>query len=379
MRILELINTLETGGAERIVATLAVELAALGQTVHVIALRDTGIMPVSEERFREAGVALTALNKADGFSLRALGALVSYVRRNRIEVVHTHNHLVHHYGVLAARLGGARAVVNTVHGVSTLRMQPWAKSLYRLSCLLTDRVVSVCSAVDRATRSTLRLTGRRATVVYNGIAVDDLLAVEPRCPDGRFVFGTMGRLAPIKDHRNLIEAFAQVRRVHPHCRLEILGRGEMREDLERFAGSLGVSDAVGLRGFSLDLAGFLSRLDCFVLSSKSEGLPLSLLEAMAAGVPVVATAVGGVPELIQGARCGWLCPPERPSKLAAAMEQAVASGDRERMGERARTCVLERYSLPRMARAYLDLFGELLPGRLAQAPETRAAAAQKTS
>ena len=379
MRILELTDTLDTAGAERMVATLALELATLGQTVHVVALRDTGIMPVSEERLREAGVRVTALNKTDGFSPRALRALVSYVRRHRIEVVHTHNHTVHHYGVLAARLGGARAVVNTVHGVSTLRMQPWAKPIYRLSCSLTDRVVSVCTAVDRAARATLRLKGRRAAVIYNGIEVEDLLAVEPRRPDGCFVFGTMGRLSPVKDHRNLLEAFAQVQRLHPHCRLEILGRGELREELERLVRSKGLEDAVDFRGFSLDLAGFLSRIDCFVLSSKSEGLPLSVLEAMAAGVPVVATAVGGVPEMVRGARCGWLCPPERPAELAAAMESAMASRDRERMGERSRASVLERYSLPRMARNYLDLFNELLPGCVTPARRPSAAAAPKTT
>ena len=379
MRILELSDTLDTAGAERMVATLALELATLGQAVHLIALRDKGIMPVSEDRLREAGVRVTALNKTDGFSPRALAALVSYVRRHRIEVVHTHNHTVHHYGALAARLGGARAVVNTVHGFGTLRMQPWAKPIYRLSCSLTDRVVSVCAAVDRAARATLHLKGRRAAVIYNGIEAEDLLAVEPRRPDGRFVFGTMGRLSPVKDHHNLLEAFARVQRLHPHSRLEILGRGELRQDLERFVQSKGLEDVVDFRGFSLDLAGFLSRLDCFVLSSKSEGLPLSVLEAMAAGVPVVSTAVGGVPELIRGARCGWLCAPERPADLSAAMEMAMASRDRERMGARARASVLEDYSVPRMARNYLDLFSELLPGCVTPAREPNAAAAQKTT
>ena len=362
MRIVELVNSLTAGGAERMAASLALNLQSRGASVQIVCLRDLGNMPIPEERFQEAGIELVPLLKNDGFSTKAMRTLVERIREWKTDVVHTHNPLVHHYGAMAGRLGGARAVVTTVHGISTLTMATWAKGLFWASCLMTDRMVGVCPAVGETLRNRYLLEKEKTTVINNGIELEQFLRVKPRSADGRFVFGTVGRLVPVKDQRTLLEAFATVYRGNPRCRLEILGDGELREDLEKHARVLGVGEAVCFRGFSRDIAGFLGRLDTFVMSSLSEGLPLTVLEAMAAGLPIVATSVGGVVRLVEDAGCGWLCPPAQPTALANAMRMAMDTKERVSMGEQGRVTVLRDYSLAKMTADYENLFAEILNG-----------------
>jgi glycosyltransferase involved in cell wall biosynthesis len=360
MRILQLINTLEYGGAEQILSTLAIELSRRGHDVHVACLRDPGVMPVPKSSLDAAGVKLVAFYKGDGFDFATLRRLSAYVRANGIEVVHSHNPLAAHYGAAAARWGHASAAVNTLHGTATLSMPAWAKALYYASGLANDRVVSVCRHVEDTLRGQFPLPARKCSVIYNGIPVDSLLKLGPRPAGGATVFGTMARLIPVKDHRALLMAFAAIHGRYPNTRLRILGDGELRPALERQAVELGLEGSVAFLGWSPDVANFLAQTDIFVLSSLSEGLPLTVLEAMAAGRPLVATAVGGVPEVVEDARCGWLCPPGDAAALADAMERALGAPDRSQRGANGRARVIEQHSLAAMTDRYESLFAELL-------------------
>jgi glycosyltransferase involved in cell wall biosynthesis len=366
LNIVELVNSLDTGGAERMAASLALHLQSRGASVRIVCLRDLGNMPIPLETFQKAGVELVALLKADGFSATTLRTLAGHIREWKTDVVHTHNPLVNHYGAMAARLGGARVAVSTIHGISTLDMPGWAKGLFWASCLITDRLVGVCPVVRETLRSRYVLPTKKTIVINNGIELARFLSVKPRLADGRFVFGTVGRLVPVKDHRRLLEAFAIVLSTHPHCRLEILGEGELKEELEEHARALGVSESVCFRGFSREIPEFLSQLDVFVMSSLSEGLPLAVLEAMAAGLPIVATGVGGVVHLVEDAGCGWLSPPAHAAALARAMRQAIETESRAALGEQGRAAVLRDYSVAKMTADYENLFRQLLNGREAR-------------
>jgi glycosyltransferase involved in cell wall biosynthesis len=143
-------------------------------------------------------------------------------------------------------------------------------------------------------------------------------------------------------------------------RLRILGDGDLQSDLRALAQRLSITDAVSFEGFSLDTPAFLANTDVYVISSLSEGLPLTLLEAMAAGVPVVATAVGGIPEVIDKAKSGWVCPPNNPEALADAMRQALLAPDLATIGARGRAAAKKSFSIQRMARDYEDLYHVLL-------------------
>jgi glycosyltransferase involved in cell wall biosynthesis len=358
MRIAELVNNLEIGGAERIVADLAVALQARNHSVHVVCMRGEGPLAAP---LREAGVTVASLNKPSGFSLASLRRLVRYLREHRIEVIHTHNPLVHHYGALAGRANGA-GVVNTLHGPGNLAHSPKTRWIYDAACLLSDSVVSVCHTVQANLKECTRIGRRRSLVIPNGIPVAPFVAV--RCGGSDvFTFGTVGRLAPVKDHLTMIQAFAQFHQQYPQSRLEILGDGPMYPDLTCLVENLGLQEHVRFYGSSLNVPAFLSRLNVFILSSLYEGLPLSVLEAMAAGLPLVATSVGEITTLVKTAGCGWLCPPGDAQALTGGMLAARRCRTLAELGMQARAYVTQRHSSLAMVNAYEHLFVSLIAGR----------------
>jgi glycosyltransferase involved in cell wall biosynthesis/peptidoglycan/xylan/chitin deacetylase (PgdA/CDA1 family) len=360
MRIAHLIDSLGYGGAEQVLADLSAAQARAGHEVIVICLRDRGRNPVDLAPLFAAGGRLVELHKPDGFHLPTLMRLARTLRKCRIEVLHAHNHLVYHYGALAGRMARVVAIMDTLHGSASLLSSAWwSRALFRLSGRLGHRVVSVCGQVDRVLRETLHFPPARLGVVDNGIDTERFAAQLPRPAGGTLTFGAVGRLEPVKDYRNLLHAFANLRQRGVRARLRILGDGTLLPELRALAGELGVSGDVDFAGFSPDVSGFLQGVDVLVISSLSEGLPLVLLQAMAVGLPVVATAVGEIPYILAAARCGWLCPPQAPAELAEAMLLAVNAGDLKETGARGRRYAQEKYSLARMARDYEGLYREL--------------------
>jgi len=204
-------------------------------------------------------------------------------------------------------------------------------------------------------------------MIDNGVPLEPFLRIPSRPCNGDFVFGAVGRLVPMKDHLSLLEAFSIVSRQHPDCRLEILGDGPLRPALEAKIAALRLSEHVRLQGYSEDVPGFLTRVHAFVLSSITEGLPLTVLEAMASGLPIVGTDVGGVSEVVRKSGCGWLCPPSAPAQLARALVAVLESNDREILGRRARRFAEEGYSVSRMTAQYEHLFEEVLSKRQSRA------------
>jgi glycosyltransferase involved in cell wall biosynthesis len=358
MRIVHLVDNLGYGGAQQIVADLAVRMQKLGHSVRIVCLRQAESNPLRLEQAAACGVDVIRLDKPPGFHVPTLRKFRAYLESERIEVVHSHNHLVHHYAAFAGRLAATPVVLNTLHGTATLVMPGWAKALFWASCLLGDRVVSVCPEVDQVFRSRFPLPRSKYAAIDNGVDLSRFMAVPRRASGGRVVFGTVGRLVPVKNHRLLIQAFARVLRGTP-AELRILGDGPDAGELRGFARESGVGDSVAFLGASEDVPGFLADIDIFVLSSDSEGLPLSLLEAIAAGLPAVATAVGGVPGVMERSAAGWICPPGDAPALAAAMEMAVRHPDRVSQGEQARGLVGKWYSVERMASDYEVLYGQI--------------------
>lgn len=352
MRIVQLIDSLDYGGAEQVVANLSTRQSLDGDSVRLVCLRTLGPQPVNVHPLIDAGVEIITLDKPPGFHLETLRRLIAYLKRERIEVIHTHNHMVHHYGAIAGRVAGTPVILNTLHGTSSLRMPLWSKALYWFSCLMGNAVVCVCQQVYDVFRKGFILPDGAVLVVDNGIDLSRFTAIRRDDAAGIAVCGTIGRLDPVKDHETLLKAFAMVTRKCPNAELRLLGDGAIRPELERLAESLSITDAVHFDGFSLDTARFLAGLGIYVISSRSEGLPLTLLEAMGAGLPVVSTAVGGVPEIVRGAGCGWLCAAEDSHALARVIEEAIQAPDLAMRGERGRRFAADHYSVERMSKDY---------------------------
>ena len=195
-----------------------------------------------------------------------------------------------------------------------------------------------------------------------GIPVDrfDAKPARPGALRPRIRFGAVGRMVPVKDHASLLRAFAGVLRELPDSDLRIVGYGALQEQVEKLAGELGLGDRFRILPPDTDVPGFLSDLDLFVISSLSEGLPVCVLEAMAAGVPVVSTRVGGIPEIAPENHIAWYCPPGNAEMLGATMYNAAISADLTARSDHARQRARTNFSIRQTAAAYEELFRELL-------------------
>jgi len=361
LRIVQLVENLELGGLESMAVDLAIAQRRAGHEVAVYCLFQAG--PLAE-RLAAAGIPVVAFNKAPGFSVRAVLAMARRLRAdrpNRPDVVHGHNPGVHHYAALAAKLAGVPVCVSTRHSASDSQGRPYQERYFRWVQPLTAHVVFDCDFVQRGLQPKLGYPGAKCSVILNGIPLDGFLA-RPASPGNRLPrirFGTIGRLVPAKAHSILIDAFARVCQSAPGAELSIYGYGSLDAELRARIARLGLEGTVRMEGRTADSPGALAGLDVFVMSSVNEGLPLVLLEAMAAGLPVVSTNVGGIPEIVPK-ESGWLCPPGDAEALAAAMLRAAECGDLRERGEFSRRLAAASYGIEHMAGRYEELYRRLL-------------------
>jgi len=300
------------------------------------------------------------------FSLvRRLGALID---REGIDLVHCHRHKGALYGTLAARRSRRDIpVVITVHGMG--RTRTFLRRLTnRLLFPRITRILAVSKAVRKdILQSNPRLDPAKVRVIYNGIDTSrfPLRRNNSRRMD-RSVFGTVGRLVPTKGYDLLLRAFAELLLRFPGVTLKIAGAGPLKGCLEEEARRLGIEGKVHFVGFRSDVAVFLEELDFFVLPSRAEGLPLALLEAMAVGVPVIASDAGGIPEVLSDPVFGWTVPAGAVKLLGRAMAKAAASSpdERQRRAWSARKRIEEAFSLDRMVRDIEQIYGECLSSEL---------------
>jgi glycosyltransferase involved in cell wall biosynthesis len=359
MRIVQLVETLQTGGLERIAVELALAQKRSGDSPMLYCMFTGG--PLADDA-RRAGIPVTEIHKEPGFSVKTLFTLARQLRRDAVDVVHTHNPGVHPYGALAAWMARVPAVVNTRHGRSTSFGRAYQERYFRASMPLTNRVVFVCEDSRSYLVEKLRLSSSKSAVIINGIELGGFLEkpAAPMSASPRIRFGAVGRMVPVKAHSILIDAFAQLIGKLPHAELRIVGGGPLEDALRQQARKAGLDGRIRIEGLNHRIADVLRELDIFVLSSTSEGLPLVILEAMAAGLPVVSTRIGGVPEVAPEGDVSVLCTPGSASDLAEAMYKAASSCDLAGMGKKARELAIAKFSLDQMWRGYQEIYAEAL-------------------
>lgn len=364
MRIVQMLPSLDVGGMERLVIALARKQKETGHESILYCLSHSGTLAPQAEAH---GLQIRIFHKRPGFSFSTIRDITRMLHIDRPEVVHTHNALVHHYGVIAAKLARIPVVVNTRHGYGSLAWDAKRETIFKTMANWTDAIVLVTKGVQDYFVTEQRIARHRTRVIMNGAEVDQFLR-RPANPGSRrpvIRFGTVGRLAPPKNHVLLVRAFAALLPQFPAAELHLLGDGECRREIESCIAELGLQERVTLHGFSNDVSGFLSTLDVFVLSSLSEGLPLAVLEAMAAGLPIVATRLPGVEDVAPEGVVAWYSNPGDQEALAAAMSQAALSPDLAALGETARA-LAAKHSTADMWKQYQELFESLL--RVKNAP-----------
>jgi glycosyltransferase involved in cell wall biosynthesis len=361
MRILQVCSVTTFGGGERHLADLARALVGLGHEVYAASVPGSPLR--AELSFLAPGhtFALSRFNYA-----KSLIGLAGFVREHGIDVVHAHAARDYHLAALAVRLASRGRLVLTRHALFPLR---------RINKRLlgsVDRVIAVSRAVAESLRRGGVFDPSKITVVHNGIDTDRF--ARPRAAEGvrhddsPVLVGTVGHLAPIKGQDLFLRAAALISARRQGAYFIVIGedkspRKGYRRLLERLVGELGLSGRVSMPGWCDDIPGVLSSLSLFVSAARSEPFGLAIVEAMAAGLPVVAAASEGAREIIEDGFSGRLVPADDPGALAEAVNDLLDDPiERSRLGLHALRTARERYSLARMAGDTERIYMEVLSG-----------------
>lgn len=362
---LEILVALETsgpGGAENMVLSLAAGLAARGHGVSIV----TDAPGWMTDRAHQAGIPVWIETQRPGVDLPWILRLARRMRRERIDYFHSHEFSMNVFGGAAARLASVPHLA-TIHGRNYVTGAPRRVLAYRLLRRLGVPIVAVSEDLRGYLAEGFGLSREALSLIPNGIEIP---APTPRSPGPqrereRAHLGLpataplvlcVGNLYPVKDHATLVRAVAKLPGVH----LAIAGRGDEEENLRRLARELGLADRLHLLGLRDDVGALLGVCDLFAQPSRSEGLPLAILEAMSRGVPVVASRVGGIPEAIEEGRSGVLVAPGDPEAFARAIATILASPEQaERLGRQARARVEAEFSISTMVDRYLAAYHAL--------------------
>ena len=365
LRVAHVVLSLDVGGLERMVLDLVRQGRQIGQRPVIVCLEHPGAL--APEAIA-AGAHLVTLQKPPGVRPSLAARLHTVFQKLRPDVVHTHQIAALLYAGPAARAAGVRAVVHTEHGknYSVRRRTQWAGRIagacaHRFFCVSED-------IVDEVRQLRVAASGK-LRFLPNGIdpapfaAEFDAAALRRRIglsPDDR-VIGTVGRLTEIKCQDILLRGFASVAPRDPAMRLLIVGDGPRRAELEALADSLGIGARVHFAGYQARPQDYLRAMNVFALTSRSEGMPLCVLEAWAAGVPIVATRVGSLPRLVEHERTGLLIPPFDAAALAASLLRLFGDSSlRCRLRDAGLDEVFQTYQLAAMAQRYDQQYRELL-------------------
>ncbi len=352
MKIAHVVDSMEVGGAETLVEQMCRLQRDQGHDTIVYAVSALGALG---ERLR-----------ADGFHVHpnvgrhlsdSMRGFFNLFKRSLPDVVHLHNPTPTIYAALAARMAGVASIVSTRHSLVG-KPRRWVVELkYAFASAFCDWIVGVCDATANNLKEIRGIPVRKVVRVYNGTALLNR-AVKGRWPSKTgFTLVFVGRLEPVKNHRMLLHAFQQALLTMPQMRLWIVGDGTERQSLENLASDLGIASQVTFWGLQLDVAPFFSAADAFIMSSKSEGLPISLLQAFSLKLPVIVTDVGGMAEVVRMANAGVMVSATDPGEMTAAiLRLARNDSERKKLSENAETAFRSQFSLQTMADTYMNLY-----------------------
>ena len=325
---------------------------------------------------RDAGLGYRVFPMGRSFlDVRVLGPLVRQLRREPPDILHCHLLRANLYGRLAGRLAGIRNIINTIHGVdeyvtSSDLISHSLRLVERLSAGWISQYVAVSENARRAVIKHLKIAPGKVSTILNAL---DLAPFQGGSPSGKsvrkelglnpdaIVVGAVGRLAPLKNFASLVQWLGELSTIFPQVQLVIIGEGEERQFLENLIARLNLRDTVRLPGFRADIPRLLAALDIFAFPSLSEGLSIALLEAMAAGLPCVATDVGGNAEAVVDGRTGFVVSPEDAAGFKTALIRLLKDGElRKKLGEAGKKRAFALFNPKRLAAQYAELYRAVL-------------------
>jgi sugar transferase (PEP-CTERM/EpsH1 system associated) len=364
--VVHLIYRLDFGGLETLLVDCINRMPAARYRHAIVCL--TGYTDFAD-KITQPGVELYALDKAPGLGLGTHLALWKLLRRLRPAILHTYNLSAVEYNLTAA-LAGVPIRVHAEHGRDAGDPQGLNRkhnALRRLMAPFVDRYIPVSGDLQRWLSAVVGIPDAKNLLINNGV---DTAHFHPGAPHPeQFVIGTVGRVQDVKNQAALVDAFIALRAMlpgeHQRLRLVIVGDGPLRARLEEQVNAAGIADVVTLAGARTDIAELMRSFSVFALSSIAEGTPVTLLEAMACALPVVSTAVGGIPELVQDGVTGTLVPAGDSAALAAALASYAQDASlAARHGAAGRERIEKNNSVSAMVAAYAALYDALRKTKL---------------
>jgi len=328
--VCQVLHAMSVGGAEVLAQQFAQVSSGVVRTVFAC-LDDLGELG---EQLRASGVTVEVLGRRPGFDWRLTRRLRRFYKDHDVSVVHAHQYGPFFYAAMARLPGRQPPIIFTEHGRDYPDYRrPKRVLANRFLLSRHDRVVAVGEQVKQALITNEGIAKDRIEVIYNGIPLQHFAAAAPDkrqqaraalgLADGTFAIVQVARLNPLKDHQTAIAMMSRLVRQHPDARLLLVGEGEQRQAIETTIRQTQLDQVITLYGNRSDVISFLQAADAFLLTSVSEGIPLTLIEAMAAGVPCVATRVGGIPEVIVDGQSGLLAAAGAADNLADSLSRLI--------------------------------------------------------
>jgi glycosyltransferase involved in cell wall biosynthesis len=351
MKIAHVVDSMEVGGAEMLVMQVCRLQREQGHDTRVYAVAALG--PLGEQM------------QSEGFVVQAnVGRHLTDSARNFYQIfkqlgpgfVHLHNPTPTVYAAASARLAGVPSIVSTRHSLVAPPRALVAELKYACAARFCDWVAGICDATVSNLKNAHIAPARKIVRIYNGALPIPRVEREAWPPKNGFTLVYVGRLAPVKNHTLLLDAFRLALASVPELRLWMVGDGSERRSLEQRAKELEISAQVIFWGQQMDVAPFFSAADGFIMSSRSEGLPISLLQAFSLGLPAIVTDVGGMAEVVKLAKAGLTVPPSDAAAMAGAIVRLAQSpAQREEFSGRARDAFHAQFTLQTMVDAYMEL------------------------
>ena len=357
MKVLQIIPIFKLAGAEIMCENLCYELREQGCDVTAVSLY-TQHTPITD-RLEAANIRVVYLGKKKGFDFSLFIRLWKLFQKEKPDVVHTHIYAAR-YALPVAVACGIPARIHTVHSLAQWEQVKAGKVV---NGIMFRHFGAIPVALNKEVKETIQevysLPGQKIPVIFNGVNLSKCQIKHNYATKEAFTIIHIGRFMDVKNHSLLLHSFSRFVDHYPKARLQLIGEGELQHNMEQLAVEIGIAQEVYFAGLQSDIFPWLHQADVFILTSKYEGMPMTLIEAMGTGLPVIATKVGGIPDIITDGEEGILTESDS-EQIAAAMERMMDVEFRQKCGKKARKKAIEQFAADTMAEKYIQLYQELL-------------------
>lgn len=353
MKVIQIMPEFGLAGAEIMCENLSVELIKLGINVIVVSLYD--YHSAITDRLEQHGVKVIYLKKKKGLDLSMVFKLYQVFKKEKPDVMHTHRYVMQ-YAIPAGVLAGVKKRIHIVHNIALKENKTYAQKLNYIFYHYFHVVpVALSEEIQKTVQDRYNLPKSKIPIIFNGTDLQKCIIKENYDSGNKIKYLHIGRFSEAKNHMMLLEAFSQVHKRLPEAQLTLIGTGELKEKIIEKVVELKIENHVTIVGLKDNVYPFLNKSDVFVLPSIYEGMPMTLIEAMGTGLPVIATKVGGIPSMIKNNENGLLVKIE-VDDLVNAMIKLSDKKIRKMLGENARQTVENLFSSKVMGDRYHKIY-----------------------